>query len=357
MYIKKCYVCKKIFITKTKSTKKYCSTECNKKSRKISGIFKECELCGKVFEVPKSNLKQRFCSIKCQGEWQKTQVGKLNHKYKRVEMSCEWCGVKYDMQKYLLKNFKHHFCSEKCRREWYAKDWSQRDEWKKESSTRAVQMLENDKFNKTATSPQLKINSILEKLNIDYQNEYNCDFYAIDNALFYNNKIFFIEVMGTFWHCDIRKYKSILYSKQYDRIIADKSKKTYIENKYNTKILYLWEQDIENFDLCEKLIINFINDKLSFYHSSNYYLENDEIKLNKNLTNQYIECDSSYINEHINFIKKGKIRPQNQKQPDKWIVYYCEFCGKEKEMLKSHYKKAKHHYCSSKCRIEGMKKI
>lgn len=74
MYIKKCYVCKKIFITKTKSTKKYCSTECNKKSRKISGIFKECELCGKEKEMLKSHYKKakhHYCSSKCRIEGMK----------------------------------------------------------------------------------------------------------------------------------------------------------------------------------------------------------------------------------------------------------------------------------------------
>lgn len=260
------------------------------------------------------------------------------------------------MRNYLVGVYEHHFCNENCRKEWYSKEWSQRDEWREECSKRSVRMLENNQFQKTDTSPQLKVNTILEELNINYKNEYNCEFYAIDNALIYNDKIFFIEVMGGFWHCDTRDYKTILYGQQHNRIVVDRAKKTYIENKYNTKILYLWESDINNLELCKNLIIEFINKNLKYYHSSDYILKDNKLLSNKNKIEQYIEHDASYVKERIDFVEKGRIRPQTQRQPDKWITYNCELCGKEKEMLKSHYKKAKHHYCSHECRIKSMRK-
>jgi len=46
---------------------------------------------------------------------------------------------------------------------------------------------------------------------------------------------------------------------------------------------------------------------------------------------------------------KYRKEKMSHKQLDKWTVFNCEYCGKEKEELTTHYKKAKHHFCSYNC--------
>lgn len=103
------------------------------------------------------------------------------------------------------------------------------------------------------------------------------DFISILNNLM-------IEVMGDFWHTNPLKYnKENLRDIQKKRIPRDKAKHTYIRNKYNIEILYLWENDIyNNIELCELLIKEYIksNGNLKNYHSFNYIINDGEIVLN-----------------------------------------------------------------------------
>lgn len=360
MYEKKgkCINCKQDMIMKS-PTHKYCCRKCEREYRtKTMGIEKVCESCGKTFKASPDNKNQRFCSVKCQGKWQSTQLGRNNPRYKKVEVECDWCHKKYDMRNYMVGKHNNHFCSDSCRKEWYSNVWSQTDEWKKESSIRATKMLSNGQTAKTTTIPQLKVNKILESMNLKYENEYNCIYYAIDNAIFYNNEIFFIEVMGSFWHCDRRTYSKIKYENQYNRIIMDKAKKSYIENKYNKKILYLWENDIDNIELCKTIIINYLNNNISYYHSSDYYINNNDLYINKDRIFQYMMCSTEDVSKHILYTAKNRQRPQCQKQIEKWITFKCDYCGNEAEQLKSKYNLRKSHYCSTECKSKAqIKKI
>lgn len=59
----------------------FCSQECSIEFRvKQSRETVCCEFCKESF-IKKRSSPQRFCSMKCQNEWQKTRVGKLNPKF------------------------------------------------------------------------------------------------------------------------------------------------------------------------------------------------------------------------------------------------------------------------------------
>lgn len=349
--IKMCLNCKKIIFGKNK---KYCSRKCGEEyRRKINGVDKVCEICGKHFIAPKTHLSQRFCSIQCQGKWQSTQTGSNNPRYKRKEVLCDWCGKSFDMRNYMVGKNKHKFCSIECSRSWYSNVFSKSDEWREESRIRAAKILTDGLLDKTDTNPQLKVNEILESLGLCFENEYNCKYYSIDSCIYYNDKLYFVEVMGRYWHCDRRYYKEIKYQQQWDRIIRDKAKRSYIKNEYGINILYLWEDDLDNIDLCTKIIMSYINDNLDVYDSSMMYIDGDELSAYTDIELQYMNYDLDCLKLYLN-ITKGEIK--SHKQLDKWITFNCDFCGKETEQLKSRYNKHSNHYCSPECRIKDLKK-
>jgi hypothetical protein len=155
--------------------------------------------------------------------------------------------------------------------------------------------------------------------------------------------------MGDFWHCDIRKYKNINYINQYNAIIRDKSKNTYIKNQ-NMNVLYLWENDInKNLDLCSELIKLYINNEgnLNNYHSFNYNITNNNINLSKKLIIPYMQRNKNYINDKLDLSIKEKI---SRFEPDKHIKFNCDYCGIEKETMLLHYSNCKNHFCSCSCK-------
>ena len=159
-----------------------------------------------------------------------------------------------------------------------------------------------------------------------------------------------IEVQGDFWHCDNRNFKEIKYLIQAENIKNDKSKKTYIYNKYNINILYLWEEDIENnLELCKQLILEYINNKgiLSNYHSFNYnIISNNKLCINKDIMIPYMEYDIKELNKIIDLSVREQI---SKYEPDKHITFNCEWCGEETTINLLHYNRTEHHFCSTKC--------
>lgn len=69
-------------------TARFCSRACHNAHQKEGNIKKECEECGKGFEVPPSQKNQRFCSKSCYLE-------NLNGSSGRVELECDQCGKKF----------------------------------------------------------------------------------------------------------------------------------------------------------------------------------------------------------------------------------------------------------------------
>lgn len=290
-YIKCEYCGKEVYKTKTQYNKAkhhFCSTKCQKEfEHKEKYEDRKCEMCGNIFNVSKKSTK-RFCSRECQGKWQSTQTGVVNPRYKKVEIKCENCGKKFHEKLYKTKNGQRNFCSNECRQEWYSKVFSQNDDWREKSRKRAVKILENRQLD-TNTKPQQIINDLLTSMNISYVNEKGFTYYAVDNYLDEYNLI--IEVMGDFWHCNPLKYSSMnSYDIHKKRIPRDKAKHSYFKNNYNIEILYLWEDDIyNNLDVCKAIIDKYINNKgtLEDYHSFNYHLDDENLILNDNIIVPY----------------------------------------------------------------------
>lgn len=262
----------------------FCSFDCScEYNHKTHTEDRKCPICNNSFTVKKSNPK-RFCSIKCQNEWQTTRTGEKNPNFQREIVNCEYCNKEFYVKRYKTKNSQHLFCSVACRQEWYAKVWSQQESWKEESRIRAVKILENRKID-TNTKPQIIVNNILRKLEIEYQNEKGFKYYAVDNYLSDYNLI--VEVMGDFWHANPQVYNSVKYTKQKQVVSRDKAKHTYIQKYYDINILYLWEGDLcANPELCEKLIDLYIKSSgvLKNYHSFNYEISNGILSLKKEVT-------------------------------------------------------------------------
>lgn len=250
-----------------------------------------CEFCGKEFSVRKS-VNQRFCSAECQHEWQKTNVGESNNRYRRVTHRCDYCGREHVIKRYKAKN-ENIFCSKECRQKWFAEVWSQREEWKEESRNRAADILSKNLISKTNTKPQEIVDGMLESMGIKYKREYKIGSFCIDNYL--TDYDLYLEVMGDFWHASPIKYTFAKYEKQKVAIERDKRKCDFVYSKTGKRILYLWESDIyNNKQLCKSLICEYIHSDgdIKNYHSFNYHIDNDELKINEKIT-ETIKCPNS----------------------------------------------------------------
>jgi len=329
----------------------YCNKECELVF-KHNQIYEErcCPICGTSFETTK-NKNKTYCSLSCQIEWQRQnpRTGK-NHPCYIPELHhsilCGWCDKPFDALSIEIKNGKR-FCSNRCRQDWYSQVWSQTKEWSDKSKIRATRILTEGLVAKSDTRIQRVVNEILDSLFIEYSAEKGFVYFAADNYLIQSGLV--IENMGTYWHCDHRKYTEIIYERHVNRIKQDKAKHSYFKNNYNIDILYLWESEImDNPQLCKLLILKYIetNGNLIDYHSFNYSIKDSEIILNNDIQLPHMNQPIEYINA-ITSIKTGEKR--SMKQPEKWTTYNCECCGKEKEQLTSHYIKAKNHACSYDC--------
>ena len=256
-----CSWCNDEFETNKKDSLRYenhfCSRECESNFRiNNSSEIRICENCENEFSCKKhDNL--RFCSMKCQGEWQsKTRFGKNSPTYNhnitdemRVK-NCEQCGKEMFGTPKSFENKK--YCSVGCRIK---------------------------SMNKTLTTPHVSIIELLEKNNVSFSIEHSIKRFSIDCFLHNNTSL---EIMGTYWHCDPRFYKSPVDDIQKHSFISDYNKSVLLES-LNIPVLYLWEHDIKtSIKLCEKLILKFIksNGTLLNYHSMNYSLYGNGIKLN-----------------------------------------------------------------------------
>lgn len=339
-----------------RSTNHFCGHKCADKFRtEQAREVRKCEICGKNFGCLKS-VSQKMCSIECQGKWQSINLSGenangYNHDVSKVErtITCKWCKTPFEVQPYDIDHAK--FCSKKCRQEWFAQEYSQTTEFRENASVRAVKMLEDNMFCQRITGIQSTVNSILDKLNIDNISEKAFGKVAMDNFLTESGLM--IENMGTFYHCDYRKYQLITYERHVNRIRMDKTKHSYIRNNHNVEILYLWEEDItNNVDLCEALILFYIQNegKLDNYHSFNYKYKNNTLHLKDDVIKPYMEWDIDNLKQIIDIKVQEKM---SRKQQDKWIRFECEQCGKEKEQLILHYNKNQHHYCSRECSAQS----
>lgn len=268
-----------------------------------------CEYCGEEIEKPVSvylKNKYLYCSLDCYWNHKAeiTPHGTNNNFYKRITTTCTNCSkhieiIPYDYNKTNKFGDNHNFCSKQCYWEYRSKYYvgeksSIADiEYTPERREKMKEIaFENSRSSKRFDSCiQLVTNNILDKNNIAYKREFIVGYYAVDNYL--PDYHLFIEVMGDYWHSSPLKYNEDKYkinAIQRKTLQHDKQKHTYIKNHFNKEILYLWEYDIEhNIDVCEKLVFEYINNNgiLENYHSFNYHIQNNELKLNNDIITPY----------------------------------------------------------------------
>ncbi len=274
----KCEYCGKIF--KTNSNVKFCSKDCKLKNKEnVFGKY-NCEYCGKEFI--KSNVDHKYCSSKCKVKHNEDRIYIL-----RTEIVyCAICGK--DIRR-VKNSAKQNFCSKECKKIYMV-------EFSREL---ALERLSKGLIPTTNTKPQQICDSILKNLGVEYINEKRFDRYSIDTYL--TNYDLCIEVMGDYWHSNSELFSvDKLNEMQINNIFRDVRKNNSLLEKFKIPVLYLWEKDlINNKDVCELLIIEYLknNGVLNNYHSFNYGIINNNLKIKNNIIIPYMERDISTMND------------------------------------------------------------
>ena len=226
------------------------------------------------------------------------RAGKYHSSYvERLTLNCAYCGKEVYRLESNIKNNNNTFCSPQCSAKWKSENMSGEnspifgkaslwwtDDMKRNKAKQQIEYLKSTDFSYSMTKPQLIINNLLDSMNIQYTNEYDCKYYLVDNYLTEYNLM--IEVQGNFFHCN--PTMNCKNSREAKIKAKDKSKHTYIKKYHGIEVLYLWEYDIENnLEVCGKLIEKYINNngRLNNYHSFNYCLEDNKLM---ELENKYI---------------------------------------------------------------------
>lgn len=269
----------------------FCSKECvSEYNHKNNSTTKECEMCGKVFEIKNSKVDTaRFCSNECKNKWQSEfRVGENSPTWKGglLDYNCDYCGTLIKIKPHRLNISVNHFCSYDCRDKFYSIPKNRTEKQKIADEYLAKNAIKHIKpyFSK----PHKLISQYLESQDIPHENEKLAHYYKLD--IYLTDKNLIIEINGDFWHCSPIRFKEIKYPQQLKTIYKDKSKDTYIKNKFEHNILYLWEADIiKNYELCQRLIDLYIENDgvLSDYNSFNYELVNNKAQLKKDIIVPY----------------------------------------------------------------------
>ena len=345
---KVCVVCHKPYkvIDSRKDKSICCSKKCSNeydKARQLAEhyetrIVSNCEYCGKEIISTPSQI-QKYCSIECKhiGE-----VGKYtmenNPNFKRIKTNCAMCDEEIYVKQHKFEKQQNNFCSDKCRNKHFKEIYTKTEDYSNKRRDLTLKALSDGKFKKVDNEIQRSVNKMLFELGIKFINEKVIFKFALDN--FIEDRNLAIEVMGTFWHQDIRFNEQIIYNSRVNNIVKDKAKRTYLNN-IGVKVLYLWEYDIENdFELCKNMIKEFYDNNgiIDNYHSFNY--KSDTIII------PYMEM----VNEDLqNYIHLDVKKERSKRDESKWIKFDCEFCGKPHQQLISKYIKNKTHCCSISC--------
>ncbi|MFK3936695.1 hypothetical protein ACI2JA_04155 [Alkalihalobacillus sp. NPDC078783] len=339
----------------------YCSKECSGrgKSAKPKERFElTCEQCQNSYYVP-NNLRNssRFCNKKCLQEWQSIAFkgeGSANY-VKRIPCKCGTCGINLLRTKNYLDQRSNVFCSKKCSDHYLHNVFMKLPEPIERNRRVALNNLTSGKISQTNSKPQVIVNQILDDLKLDYENEHIEGYFAFDNYLIKHG--LYIEVMGTYFHCDHRKYKEVNYEMQVRRIVQDKKKRRKIRNKYKKDILYLWEEDIiSQPKLIKSLISLYVESsaKLESYHSFDYFTHKSDLYINEVLEKPYMDFTSKELDLIIDLEIKDKVRGID---PSKYITINCEGCNKEFDRRIKQFIRAKKNYCSKDCRTNSTRRL
>lgn len=270
-----------------------------------------CAYCGKedIKNLGTYNKnKNCFCSLECYWKYKEEfePDGEDHPSYKRVKTLCDNCECEIAVIPWKINNYEHNFCSQECYWEFRSKYYigdkhpqfgvKRTEEQRRKQRIITTKLYSDGVFNKQ-TIPQKIVNFILEDLDVKYENEYNCKYYSIDNYLTDYNLM--IEVMGDYFHANPIKFREI-NEMQYNDIVKDKRKRTYIKKYKGINILYLWEKDINNnIELIKNIIKCYINNdgNLIEYNSFNYFLHDNDLLVNGNLIKPYMDYTAKELNE------------------------------------------------------------
>ena len=94
---------------------------------------------------------------------------------------------------------------------------------------------------------ETKVATILESLNVSFEQQVAIDRYTVD---FLINKKYIVECYGDFWHCNPHQYTSSYFNRGKKKTAEeiwerDMKRKEQFE-KMGYKFLCLWESDIRN---------------------------------------------------------------------------------------------------------------
>ncbi len=258
----------------------FCSKKCQfqydvKTKRRQTGAKVLCETCRKPVYFEKNRLKKTkkcFCSRLCYYTYQRTGILVKKNSFKTI--SCETCGCKKKVRKYIFKRFNTRFCSKKCA-----------------GVANSIKMLKKQKKRCCARCGKVypAIKGRREKycsmecfVRSDVKRESECH-KVVRQYLLSNNIVFteetkigkkyadflvgdkIIEVFGDYWHCNPLKYNKEFYHKHKKlkaKIIwqADK-KRIKLLKKSGYSVLIVWERDIlHNQSRCFNEISQYLND-------------------------------------------------------------------------------------------------
>jgi len=257
---------------KKKGEHVFCSKECNfafvsREGRKVT----ICESCGEEFVQPRHE-NHRFCSTACVGIGKKNLVGEKSPSYMKNYSEddrtflCKVCGEK--IKRPFRRNRIPKHCSKKC----------------------AMAAMIN-----SLTKPHVAVCNMLDELGFEYLIEEKINGFFADVLI----GSLVIEVMGTYWHCDVRKYNQTINDKQQRNVERDCRKKHSL-NDSGYKILYLWEDDIiKNSEMCSKLLEFFVlnNGDIDNHHSMNYHFEGGILFYNDVVWVPYFEYDTCALRD------------------------------------------------------------
>jgi endogenous inhibitor of DNA gyrase (YacG/DUF329 family) len=166
-------------LDKNANHKFYCSANCGHLG-KMNGEKVKCSMCGKEYYLNPTLINNginHFCSNDCQGKYQTLQSQETK--------ICEMCGNEYISKKISGQRF----CSVECQIKWQSDIFSQTLDFKEKHRKIALDNLSKGLISTTNSGVQIKINDLLNDMEIKYINEMTFKYYSVDNYLKDNDLI------------------------------------------------------------------------------------------------------------------------------------------------------------------------
>ena len=233
-----------------------------------------CEFCGEFFETYETlrTGKHVFCSSQCEALYQsKNQRGKAHPLWKRVEQKCIICGKIFFLPPSKIKENGNNYCSQSCT------DKAHKQIKIKRICQRCGKTFfmypseikvgrgkfcsyfcarKSRKFQSHHTKPELIFEEICKKYNLPYKYTGDGSFWIGNNPsvnpdfVECNGKKLAIEIFGDYWHSPLLK-RNMRYSQTY----RGREK---ILKKYGWELIVFWETDLLRKD-AESFILSQLN--------------------------------------------------------------------------------------------------